>query len=418
MTDFFSLDTTPGGANGSYSSNRTPFSDFSRGGQRPQSSMADQPPSSSPLSKLLADLRRKYAAAAGPQVGTVMEYGVLPYASDIDVEDLARRMNEKDSEIQSSRLRETSQNIQYSQHGWQRPGKHRFIDHRMNGDSGGRVPAPSTTPPSSPNGKRQSVHNTSSGDVDQSQTRATTRRTSTKSKLRRRSGLASTSHVENLLCSTPHLRHLSAASVDMEGRGTFSTSRNFLSHLLPSVQSSSGGSSADSMATSTSSKKSKGATSYMADYGISVAQSRANRQTAMDLASFVRVLTHEMNEEFASVENEIFTSIFALVHSTDNHKRIAGVAALDALIGVASSDEEKKAIKFANNLSNGLRANNVDYEFLNAVSQALGRMAMGATNVDYVEFEITRALEWLRTERSDRRYVVLIRRLSDNELSY
>ena len=129
-------------------------------------------------------------------------------------------------------------------------------------------------------------------------------------------------------------------------------------------------------------------------------------------------MTHEMNEEFVSIEINIFTSIFSDVNSIENPKRIYGVAALDALISVKISDKEEEGDQISNNLSNGLRANNVDYEFLNAVSQALGRMAMGATNVDYVEFEITRALEWLRTERSDRRYVVLIRRLSDNELSY
>ena len=143
------------------------------------------------------------------------------------------------------------------------------------------------------------------------------------------------------------------------------------------------------------------------DYGTSMAKIRANRDVAMELAAFVRVLAHEMSlEEFAAAESDVFTSIFSMMHATtDNSKRLAGVAALYALIGVPSSDEEKKAIKFANNLSNGLRANNVDYEFLSAVSKALGRMAMGASNIDYVEFEITRALEWLRIERSDRRYV-------------
>jgi hypothetical protein len=38
---------------------------------------------------------------------------------------------------------------------------------------------------------------------------------------------------------------------------------------------------------------------------------------------------------------------------------------------------------------------------LSAVSKALGHMAK--KNVDFVESEVTRALEWLRTERSDRR---------------
>ena len=80
---------------------------------------------------------------------------------------------------------------------------------------------------------------------------------------------------------------------------------------------------------------------------------------------------------------------------------MAGVAALDALIDVPSADEEKKAIKFANTLSGGLRSANGNYEFLSSASKALGHLSK--KNIDFVESEITRALEWLRTERSDRR---------------
>jgi FKBP12-rapamycin complex-associated protein len=50
----------------------------------------------------------------------------------------------------------------------------------------------------------------------------------------------------------------------------------------------------------------------------------------------------------------------------------------------------------------------VDYEFLHAVARALGRMAMGAANVDRVEFEIGRGLEWLRSDRSDRRLAAVL----------
>ena len=74
--------------------------------------------------------------------------------------------------------------------------------------------------------------------------------------------------------------------------------------------------------------------------------------------------------------------------------RMAGLSALDALIDAPSADEETKAIKFANTLSNGLRSAQGDYEFLSSVSKALGHMAKRTTNVDFVESEVTRALEW------------------------
>ena len=63
---------------------------------------------------------------------------------------------------------------------------------------------------------------------------------------------------------------------------------------------------------------------------------------------------------------------------------------------VPSADEENNAIQFANYLSNSLRAasamgEDTDYDFLAALAGALGRMTMGASNVDYVETEVMRA---------------------------
>jgi hypothetical protein len=49
-----------------------------------------------------------------------------------------------------------------------------------------------------------------------------------------------------------------------------------------------------------------------------------------------------------------------------------------------------------------------DYDFLAALAGALGRMAMGASNVDYVETEVMRALEWMQMPLSDRRLAVCL----------
>jgi hypothetical protein len=225
--------------------------------------------------------------------------------------------------------------------------------------------------------------------------------------------LAVPKHAEALLHSTPHLRHLSTASTDLQGSGNLNgfSSRGLMFGILalPSVvaagvsgnQSSStpAGGGGDSSGIS-------GANGTFLDYPTSLARDKANQLAATELSSFLFVLAHEMSlDSYGYVESEVFTSIFSLVHSNDAASRMAGVAALDALIEAPSADEEKKAIKFANNLSSSLRSPNGDYEFLSAVSKALGHMAVRATNVDFVESEITRALEWLRSDRSQRRYV-------------
>lgn len=199
-------------------------------------------------------------------------------------------------------------------------------------------------------------------------------------------------HAEALLKDTPQLRIISPASTDMQGAGTTSPN-NLLSMILPS--------NTNGINDTEANRNSK---AFASDYRASLARDRANHQAATELSSLLWILAHEMSlEDYGSVESEVFTSVFALVHSQDNKMRMAGLAALDALIGAPSADEEKKAIKFANTLSNGLRSALGDYEFLSAVSKALGHMATRTANVDFVESEVTRALEWLRTERSDRR---------------
>lgn len=199
-------------------------------------------------------------------------------------------------------------------------------------------------------------------------------------------------HAKALLQATPKLRHLSASSSDVQG-GRFPSSRNLLNLIIPPTLDS------DEKASSSGN---------ITDYKKSLVRDRANQQAASELASLLFSLFHEMSlEDYGTVESEVFTSVFALVHDTRKDYRMAGLAALDALIVVEapSADEEKKGIKFANALSNGLRSAHGDFEFLSAVSKALGHMALRTANVDFVESEVTRALEWLRTERSDRRYV-------------
>ena len=395
----------------------------------------------SPLTKLLADLRRRHAASSGPQVGVVMGFGVLPYASDVDVEDMARRMDAASDEMDEGGWASgdaggggvAAAPASLSAAGLPgSPSSGSISDSRTNsidatspadgqierrrlssfafkkthlarlaeeGSEISEIPAAATSSTTNSPVQKESQSSGPDGTNNSTAGYQLVGAQALHRAAAKQSYKSSSSHADNLLRSTPHLRHLSQASVDMDGRGNFPASRSFLSQLLPGSASMGG-----SIGGIDGNQSSKGGIAPMADYGTCRARSRANRQAALELAAFVRVLGHEMSlEGFALVEADVFKSIFALVHSSDNVNRVAGVVALDSLIDVPSADEEKKAIKFANNLSNGLRSNNVDYEFLAAVSKALGRMATGAANVDYVEFEITRALEWMRTERSDRR---------------
>ena len=233
-------------------------------------------------------------------------------------------------------------------------------------------------------------------------------------------------HAEELLQVTPQLRIISSTSTDMNVAG-LSTSNNVLGivlsstpfhhHFNPMNNKSSNSAhhrsnSAGLNGNSTTSASSTGSGATTSDYKASLIRDRSNHQAATELASLLWICAHEMSlEDYGRVESKTFTSVFALVHSKDNmDRRMAGLAALDALIDAPSADEERKAIKFANTLSGGLRSARGNYEFLSAVSKALGHMATRTANVDFVESEVTRALEWLRTDRSDRRYVCCLQK--------
>jgi hypothetical protein len=202
-------------------------------------------------------------------------------------------------------------------------------------------------------------------------------------------------HALALLQSTPQLRVLCPASTDMQASG-HTLNRNLLQRLVPALAEGN-----PSLSASTNTPH-----IHLAEYKASLLRGQSNQTAAAELASLLWVLAHEMSlEDYGAVESQVFTNVFGLVHAT-NDSRMAGLAALDALLAAPSADEEKKAIKFANTLSTGLRAAHGDYEFLSAVSKALGHMASRTANVDLVESEVTRALEWLSTERSDRRCVM------------
>jgi hypothetical protein len=207
-------------------------------------------------------------------------------------------------------------------------------------------------------------------------------------------------HAEALLHTTPQLRFISLSSTNIQRSGRKNISSNMFFNLVKPLAELTD----KKKSTNDQSNNSSGSGNNLNEYRSSLLRNRANRQSSAELASLLWLLAHEMSlEDYGAVETDVFKMVFALVHFDDKDRRMAGLAALDALLSAPSADEEKKSIKFANTLSNGLRSANGDYEIVSAISQALGHMAMRAANVDFVESEVTRALEWLRTDRSDRR---------------
>ena len=352
-------DTVVGGQGGYYSHRQSSSSSLGTGASSSRASQIK-----SPLDKHLTDLRRKHAATAGTMMN-MMEFDMFPISgvvglaneNDIDVEEMVRKQDDSKSTFSYNSSFRTSR-------------------------------ANSISAITSPEKPRKQIHSKSkTGSTSVSQSTLSHFNLSYQNSSFNRYRIGTAPHAENLLHSTPQLQHMISSSTDMGGP---SSRGNILSTIRLNL--------------SEKNDSSKSSNSINTNFIHQNLVHKHYRQVSHELSSFVRLLANEMSlEEFASVENQVFTTIFSLVHSPDSSNRLAGVIALDEMISVdASADEEKKAIKFANNLSSALRQSG-DYAFLAAVTAALGRMAMGASNVDYVEFEVTRALEWLRMDRPDRR---------------
>ena len=223
-------------------------------------------------------------------------------------------------------------------------------------------------------------------------------------------------HVQALLDVTPQLRFIAPASTDMQGTSwsssSLASSHSFPALLLPGVWRRDGFDSNGSSIKTDSLNNNHMYTLSSVSSNNKNTNYTNDRRAARDIASLLWVLAHEMSlEEYGSLENEVFASVFALIHSTKKTQKVAGLTALDALLTVPSADDERKGVKFANALSNALRsAPQGDFAALRLCTRALGRLASSrqGTSVDLVESELPRALEWLRMDRSDRRYVHML----------
>ncbi len=134
-------------------------------------------------------------------------------------------------------------------------------------------------------------------------------------------------------------------------------------------------------------------------------------------------------ESFSKFLTELNRKLFELVSSNDPNHTIGGILAIDELIDVPSEKNEK-IIRFANYLrmvfsktnsssNNSSSDNQKVSETLRLASRALGHLARsgGSLTVDFVEFEVTRALEWLQSDRFENRRlaaVLVLKELAEN----
>ncbi|KAJ3064819.1 phosphatidylinositol kinase- protein kinase tor1, partial [Podochytrium sp. JEL0797] len=120
------------------------------------------------------------------------------------------------------------------------------------------------------------------------------------------------------------------------------------------------------------------------------------------------------------LSNAMYKRIFDLMCSQDPWDRLTGLAAIESLIETDTSGEidMTKMNRFANYIRLALPGQ-LDPDVSLVAARVLGRLVKcsGPMAADFVEFEVTRALEWLQGDRNEmRRYaaVLIIRELAGN----
>ncbi|KAK9480797.1 armadillo-type protein [Lipomyces japonicus] len=128
-------------------------------------------------------------------------------------------------------------------------------------------------------------------------------------------------------------------------------------------------------------------------------------RAADDLRDHLLTVVRELPiDQFSRFNNDVNRRIFELIHSTDTYDKLGGIAAIDKLIDFDGTEENATKIsRFANYLRIIIPSN--DVEAMRLAAKALGRLAIpgGTLTVEFVEFEVKRALEWLQSDRQESR---------------
>jgi len=140
---------------------------------------------------------------------------------------------------------------------------------------------------------------------------------------------------------------------------------------------------------------------------------------AVDIKAHVEVAARELSlVRFGAFENELYRTLFShVVKGESIGEKLGGVLAIRELIDCTSAAAEEKVTKFAQTLAHALN-DGTDYGLLELVAEALGHMARNSpvSQVDYVENELVRALDWLRGNQSHRRFAAcaVLQQLAEN----
>lgn len=118
---------------------------------------------------------------------------------------------------------------------------------------------------------------------------------------------------------------------------------------------------------------------------------------------FQSLATEDQEDNKPRPNNDINKRIFEYLRSQDVNAQLGGILAIDKLLDVYQADEmSAKVTRFSNYLRSVIPTSNV--EVLRAAVNTMAKLTQyDGLASEIVEFEITRAIEWLQSDRQESR---------------
>ncbi|KAF9172143.1 phosphatidylinositol kinase- protein kinase tor1 [Mortierella sp. AD011] len=139
------------------------------------------------------------------------------------------------------------------------------------------------------------------------------------------------------------------------------------------------------------------------DLKASLQNEKARNLNTLKLKEYVTLTSRELSgEDLTKFYGEVNSTIRTLVQSVDNDDKLCGALIIDTLIGVEDEDNTAQETRFANYLRQLFPS---DVPTMTVAARALGKLAQqrGLFTADFVEFELTRAIEWMAGDRQEAR---------------
>ncbi|KAG0305000.1 hypothetical protein BGZ98_004718 [Dissophora globulifera] len=149
-------------------------------------------------------------------------------------------------------------------------------------------------------------------------------------------------------------------------------------------------------------------TRLTSDLKASLHNDKARSQCTQALKDYVTLSLRELaGEDLTKFHGEINNVIRTLVQSNDGDDKLCEALIIDTLIGIEDEDNTAQETRFANYLRKLFPS---DVPTMTVAARALGKLAQqgGPFTADFVEFELTRAIEWLTDRQEARRHASVL----------